>query len=85
MDSLMRKAGWDGGGGGGGGAGALTRRFLRGGRDRFDGGTCGQGRPWEEVSDFRAIRYTGFKASATYGEWREWRSWVKENDGRALK
>lgn len=79
---MMRKAGWDGGSSSGG----VARRFLRAGRDRSDGVGSGQARqPWEEVSDFRTIRYTGLKASATYTEWREWRSWVEENHGRVLR
>ena len=78
----MRKAGWDGGSNSGG----VARRFLRAGRDRSDGAGSGHARqPWEEVSDFRTIRYTGLKASATYAEWREWRRWVEENHGRVLR
>lgn len=81
----MRKSGWDGGANG---AGGIARRLLRGGRDRSDridgaatGSGAGQARPWEDVSHFTAIRYKGLKASATYGEWREWRRWVEENHG----
>ena len=33
--------------------------------------------PWERVSNFSAIRYTGSKAAATYDEWRRWRDWVE--------
>ena len=86
----MRKAGWDGGGSGGaagsGGAGSVARRFLRAttgsARDRGEGPAAGAPRlPWEEVADFRAVRYTGLKASASYGEWREWRSWVERRNG----
>ncbi len=81
LESLMRKAGWDGGSNSGG----VARRFLRAGRDRSDGVGGGHARqPWEEVSDFRTIRYTGLKASATYSEWRGWRRWVEENHGRVL-
>lgn len=90
LESLMRKAGWDGGGSGSGGVGgSVARRFLRGGgRDRWDAGVSGQGQGrhcWEEVSDFRTIRYTGLKASATYSEWREWRRWVEQNHGQVLR
>ncbi len=84
LESLMRKAGWDGGGSNGGGS--VARRFLRGGRDRYDGIVARQARScWEEVSDFRTIRYTGLKASASYSEWREWRRWVEENHGKVLR
>jgi len=34
-------------------------------------------RPWEELRDFRVVRYTGLKASATYSEWQEWQTWAK--------
>lgn len=43
-----------------------TRRFTR-----------GSTRPWEEVRDFRVVRYTGFKASATYSDWQAWQQWAK--------
>jgi AMME syndrome candidate gene 1 protein len=73
VESLMRKAGWDGG------TGTVGRRLLRG------GSSAGTSRkPWDEVSDFQATRYQGLKASASYGEWQEWRAWVKGlGDGRA--
>ena len=64
LESLMRKAGWDGNDSGRG----VARRLLRGGE--------GQGKPWEQVGDFRTIRYTGLKATADYAEWKEWRDWV---------
>lgn len=83
LDSLMRKAGWDGGGSSSGG-GAVARRFLRAGRDRGDSDSVAR-QPWQEVSDFRTTRYTGLKASATYDEWREWRRWVEENHGTVLR
>jgi AMME syndrome candidate gene 1 protein len=92
LDSLMRKAGWDGGGSGAGsgGAGSVARRFLRAttssARDRGEGAAAGVAKlPWEEVADFRAVRYTGLKASASYGEWREWRSWVERRNGGVLR
>jgi hypothetical protein len=73
VESLMRKAGWDGAGGGG-----MARRLLRAG-----GGSSGAGgKPWEEVSDFKAIRYQGLQATASYGEWQEWRKWVQSDDSR---
>ena len=34
-------------------------------------------KPWEEVRDFRVVRYSGLKASATYSEWQEWQKWAK--------
>lgn len=64
----MRKAGWDGSGGG------VARRLLRG--SGSSGGGANSGKPWETVSDFKAIRYQGLKASASYVEWQEWRRWV---------
>lgn len=68
VESLMKKAGWDGGYGHG-----VARRLLRGsGR----GEQQSTKQPWEEVSDFRAVRYTGLKSSANYQEWKEWRAWV---------
>lgn len=33
---------------------------------------------WEEVKDFRVVRYTGLKASAKYSEWMEWQKWAKQ-------
>lgn len=70
LESLMRKAGWDGGYTHG-----VARRLLRGTARPSEG----QGKPWEEVSDFKAVRYTGLKASAAYSDWMEWRTWaVKE-------
>lgn len=44
-----------------------SRRFSR-----------GSGRPWEEVRDFRVVRYTGLKSSASYSEWQEWQKWAKQ-------
>lgn len=35
-------------------------------------------KPWEEVKDFRVVRYTGLKASANYSEWQEWQKWAKK-------
>ncbi|KAJ9368795.1 hypothetical protein DTO282E5_6530 [Paecilomyces variotii] len=69
VGSLMRKAGYDGGSG-------LSRRLLRG------SSASGATKPWEEVSNFKAVRYQGLKSSASYDEWQEWRKWVKSlNDG----
>ncbi|KAJ5933342.1 hypothetical protein N7454_005671 [Penicillium verhagenii] len=74
VESLMRKAGWDGG------SGSMARRLLRVGS-----GDTGSLSPWDQVSDFKTIRYQGLKASASYKEWQEWRSWVFSlDDGRDL-
>lgn len=67
----MRKAGWDGGSGG-----STARRLLRGAAGGNSGGT----KPWDQVSDFRTVRYQGLKASASYAEWQEWRGWVLSLD-----
>jgi uncharacterized protein (TIGR00296 family) len=71
VESLMRKAGWDGGSGRG-----FSKRLLRGG----DGGEGKK--PWESegVSEFRTVRYTGLMSSADYEDWNRFRSWV---DGKA--
>ena len=68
LESLMRKAGWDGGSRGG-----ISKRILRGG----DGGE-GKRQPWESdgVGDFRTVRYTGLRSSADYEEWNRFRRWV---------
>ncbi|KAE8380049.1 AMMECR1 domain-containing protein [Aspergillus bertholletiae] len=68
LKSLMEKAGWDGG------HESVTRRFLRG--SSSGGQTSGSSNPWEQVSDFRVVKYQGLKASASYTEWQEWRQWV---------
>ncbi|KAJ5574169.1 uncharacterized protein N7459_008596 [Penicillium hispanicum] len=75
VESLMRKAGWDGG------VGSVARRLLRG------TGTGGPGttKPWDQVSEFRTVKYQGLKASASYAEWQEWRNWVLSlDDGREI-
>lgn len=58
LESLMRKAGWEG-----------SRRSIR---------MSGAAKPWEEVKDFRVVRYTGLKASSSYSEWMEWQTWAKK-------
>jgi hypothetical protein len=63
IESLMRKAGWDGGGS------STARRLLR-----------GAAKSWDQVSDFRTVRYQGLTASADYAEWQEWRNWVLSLD-----
>ena len=77
VESLMKKAGWDGSSHGGG----YARRILRG-SSRSDEA---KGKPWDEVADFRTVRYTGLKATATYSEWQEWRSWIDRQPGISLK
>jgi hypothetical protein len=70
VESLMRKSGWDGGGS------STARRLLRGAA----GGNSSAAKPWDQVSEFRTVRYQGLKASATYAEWQEWRDWVLSLD-----
>ena len=70
LESLMKKAGWDGGYQQG-----VARRLLRG----SSRGDLQQPKPWDEVDGFRVVRYTGLKSSATYTEWKEWREWCREN------
>ena len=72
VESLMRKAGWDGGSSTGG----VARRLLRGSVSRAEN-TSHSRQPWEEVGDFKTIRYTGLRANATHGEWMEWKKWVE--------
>lgn len=69
VESLMRKAGWDGGSSG------VARRLLRTGSS-----SSHSAKPWEQVSDFRTVRYQGHKASADYEDWQEWRKWVLSLD-----
>jgi uncharacterized protein (TIGR00296 family) len=78
VESLMKKAGWDGGSSHGGG---YARRILRG----SSRGDEAKGKPWDEVADFRTVRYTGLGASAMYSEWQEWRSWIDRQPGVSLK
>lgn len=76
VESLMKKAGWDGGYSHG-----VARRLLRGSVRGSDGPYP---KPWEDVQDFRAVRYTGLKSSASYTEWQEWHEWIERN-GEVLK
>ncbi|RDK44654.1 hypothetical protein M752DRAFT_274954, partial [Aspergillus phoenicis ATCC 13157] len=73
VNSLMHKAGWDGP------SESVARRFLRGSSNAGHG-TAGATKPWEQVSDFRAVKYQGLKASSSYAEWQEWRQWVLSLD-----
>ncbi|KAJ6166477.1 hypothetical protein N7470_001924 [Penicillium chermesinum] len=76
VESLMRKAGWDGG------SGSVARRLLRTGAA---GANATAAKPWEQVSDFRTTKYQGLKASASYAEWQEWRDWVLSlDDGQKI-
>lgn len=75
VESLMRKAGWDGG------VGSVARRLLRGSGT----GSSGTTKPWDQVSEFRTVKYQGLKATASYAEWQEWRNWVLSlDDGREI-
>ncbi|KAK4935074.1 hypothetical protein LTR10_023806 [Elasticomyces elasticus] len=76
LESLMKKAGWDGGYGHG-----VARRLLRGSARGPENQST---KPWDDVQDFRVVRYTGLKASASYNEWQEWRRWV-EKSGETLR
>jgi AMME syndrome candidate gene 1 protein len=76
LESLMKKAGWDGGYGHG-----VARRLLRGSSRTPEQHSS---KPWDEVNDFRVVRYTGLKSSATYGDWKEWKDWV-EVRGESLR
>ncbi|KAL5340049.1 AMMECR1 domain-containing protein [Aspergillus crustosus] len=67
--SLMHKAGWDGPSS----ESTSTRIFLRGSSGNSSGGPTN---PWDQVSDFRTVKYQGLKSSASYAEWQEWRQWV---------
>ncbi|WEW60499.1 hypothetical protein PRK78_005986 [Emydomyces testavorans] len=77
MESLMRKAGWD--------SvpvyGSVARRFLR---SSGVSGNQNARKPWEEVSDFKTVRYQGLKSSATYAEWQEWRKWTASSPNRQM-
>lgn len=74
LESLMRKAGWDGS------LGSVARRLLRGSSSSHGSSS---NKPWDQVSDFRVVKYQGLKASASYAQWQEWRNWVLSlEDGR---
>jgi AMME syndrome candidate gene 1 protein len=76
LESLMRKAGWDGGYSQG-----MARRLLRGSQR---GNEPAVQKPWDEVSDFKTVRYTGLKSSGSYTEWQEFRRWV-EDQGHSIE
>lgn len=66
VESLMRKAGWDGGSRG------ISKRTLRGIE------STEAKRPWESegISDFRTVRYTGLRSNADFDEWDQFKSWA---------
>ncbi|KAK1142171.1 hypothetical protein N8T08_008097 [Aspergillus melleus] len=68
VKSLMDKAGWSGS------PESTARRLLRG--SNSSSSNLSANKPWEQVSDFRVVKYQGLKAAATYAEWQEWREWV---------
>ena len=41
-------------------------------------GWNGRTAEWRNVQDMRCVRYEGKKTSVSYGEWREWRTWVDQ-------
>ncbi|OJD24148.1 hypothetical protein ACJ73_04491 [Blastomyces percursus] len=81
VESLMRKAGWEGYSSGSAG-GRVARRFLRGSANSSACANNATGKPWEDVSEFKTVRYQGLKASATFSEWQEWRKWVESSGSR---
>jgi hypothetical protein len=76
VESLMRKAGWDGPSAGSGNG--VARRLLRG---TTGAGSTVANKPWDQVSEFRTVRYQGLGATADYAEWQEWRKWVSSLEG----
>ncbi|EEH36983.1 ammecr1 family protein [Paracoccidioides lutzii Pb01] len=80
MESLMRKAGWEGYSSSSGGK--ASRAFLRGGLSSASKANNAVQKPWEEVSEFKTVRYQGLKASASYVEWQKWRKWVGSSSDR---
>ncbi|KAL6240087.1 hypothetical protein BDW75DRAFT_2458 [Aspergillus navahoensis] len=80
IKSLMHKAGWDGSSHQ---DSSTHRRFLRGSSSSSSKNTrSGSSKleAWEQVSDFRTVKYQGLKASADYAQWQEWRKWVLSLD-----
>lgn len=57
---------------------SLMRKAGWEGSSRRSSRTSGTTKPWEEVKDFRVVRYTGLKSSAKYSEWMEWQKWAKQ-------
>ena len=90
LESLMRKAGWDSTAAAAASSSStvgVARRLLRGGRststsnadgsDDTSSASSAPKQPWEQVSNFKVVKYTGLKASASYSEWQEWRKWAE--------
>ncbi|KKY21601.1 putative ammecr1 family protein [Phaeomoniella chlamydospora] len=92
VESLMRKAGWDGNTRTSSSSSStygvgVAKRLLRGSSsnasssppDPSNSSTSKQ-YVWDtdEVSNFKTVRYTGLKASANYAEWKAWRQWIEE-------
>ncbi|KAL4810082.1 AMMECR1 domain-containing protein [Aspergillus unguis] len=85
VKSLMHKAGWDGPSyrESSSSSSSAARRLLRGNTSSISTTQPShEAAPWDQVSDFRTVKYQGLKASADYAQWQEWRSWVLNlNDG----
>lgn len=77
VKSLMHKAGWDAP------YESSTRRFLRGSSSTSQ--NPNSSKPWDQVSDFRTVKYQGLKSSADYEQWQEWREWVLSLDDGSEK
>ncbi|KAJ5141444.1 hypothetical protein N7526_002439 [Penicillium atrosanguineum] len=72
--TYLPRSGWDGG------AGSAARKLLRGASSTPFGM-----KSWEQVSDFKTVRYQGLKAKASYKDWQDWRNWVLSlDDGRDI-
>lgn len=57
---------------------SLMRKAGWEGSSRRSSRASSGAKPWEEVKDFRVVRYTGLKSSAKYSEWMEWQKWAKQ-------
>lgn len=100
IESLMRKAGWEPSYSSSSRSSyysattastvGVAKRLIRGKSGESSSATTTDGtaekklKPWEQVQDFRTVRYTGLRASASFGEWRDWRRWVEENDALTM-
>lgn len=73
----MQKAGWDAP------YESSTKRFLRGSSSTSQ--NPNSSKPWDQVSDFRTVKYQGLKSSADYEQWQEWREWVLSLDDGSEK
>ena len=93
IESLMRKAGWEPPSSSSSSRSSyyssttastvgVARRLIRGkSSDATDAAAKEDKKlkPWEQVQDFRTVRYTGLRASASFAEWRDWRRWAEEH------